>query len=223
MNHRMVDIPASRLDRWLAGFADRNGGVPTISETDHTIELDSPGGARAHLEIPFPRHWTPPLGGMSWPLQPVVDHAREERDILVVLLRRGGYAVGLSIHDQVLFTKCGTKYVQGRTAAGGWSQQRFARRRKGQTATIIDAAAEQIVRAHQAARDCGLPTTRQPVLVIGGDRSLVDQSLADLPQNVTQWLEAFELSALRNIGDPRRKHLDEALATPCLVRIKITD
>lgn len=262
MNHRMVDIPAARLARWLTGFAERNGGPPAIAVAGNIIELLSPGGAQARLEIPYPKHWDGPkhwngpeqrdeLGdctgadGQSnqpngdfskadshragsstdlvWPLELLVEHALADRDVLAVLVRRGGYAIGLQNCDQVTFTKCGTKYVQGRTAAGGWSQQRFARRRQGQTATIVDAAAHEIVRAYHAAANQPKTKARPQALVLGGDRTLVEQSLADLPQEVERWVQDFEPSPLRNIGDPRRKHLDEALANPCLVRIKITD
>lgn len=274
MNHRMVDIPAARLARWLTGFAERNGGPPAIAVADNIIELLSPGGAQARLEIPYPKQWAGPkhwagpghwngpehwsgpgqrdgLGDCTgadrqynqpngdsskadshragsstdlvWPLELLVEHALADRDVLAVLVRRGGYAIGLQIADQVTFTKCGTKYVQGRTAAGGWSQQRFARRRQGQTATIVDAAAHEIVRAYHAAANQPKAKARPQALVLGGDRTLVEQSLADLPQEVQRWVQDFEASPLRNIGDPRRKHLDEALANPCLVRIKITD
>ena len=39
-------------------------------------------------------------------------------------------------------SKVGSRYVQSRTAAGGWSQQRFARRREGQAAQLVRAAAQ---------------------------------------------------------------------------------
>ena len=43
--------------------------------------------------------------------------------------RRGGYAVGLASGGGFTASKVGSRHVQSRTAAGGWSQQRFARRR----------------------------------------------------------------------------------------------
>ena len=63
--------------------------------------------------------------------------------------------------------------MQGRTAAGGWSQQRFARRRGHQTDAVVSHAVETAVRVllpHAAA---------VTALFTGGDRGLVDDVLAD--------------------------------------------
>src|SRR5699024_5847396 len=73
------------------------------------------------------------------------------REIAVVLLRRGGYAIGLAHvgengRRELRAHKSGTRYVQSRTAAGGWSQQRFARRRENQAEGLVRAAADHAVR-----------------------------------------------------------------------------
>ncbi len=64
----------------------------------------------------------------------------------IILVRRGGYAVGLAHGDRLTAHKVGTRYVQSRTAAGGWSQQRFARRRANQADGLVGAVAEHAVR-----------------------------------------------------------------------------
>ena len=70
--------------------------------------------------------------------QRVVGVARFDHDPLaVVLVRRGGYAVGVASGDRLTAHKVGTRYVQSRTAAGGWSQQRFARRRANQADGLV--------------------------------------------------------------------------------------
>ena len=80
--------------------------------------------------------------------QRVVGVARFDHDPLaVVLVRRGGYAVGVASGDRLTAHKVGTRYVQSRTAAGGWSQQRFARRRANQ--------ADGLVGRRRRARACG--------------------------------------------------------------------
>ena len=60
-----------------------------------------------------------------------------------------------------LTSKVGSRYVQSRTAAGGWSQQRFARRREGQ--------AKELVRGAAAAVRPLTGTRRRGATVLGGD------------------------------------------------------
>ena len=85
--------------------------------------------------------------------------------LAVVLVRRGGYAVGVASGDRLTAHKVGTRYVQSRTAAGGWSQQRFARRRANQADGLVGAAAEHAVRLLTGIRPAGV--------VLGGDKALV--------------------------------------------------
>ena len=76
-------------------------------------------------------------------------------------------------------SKVDRNYVQGRTAAGGWSQQRFARRRDNQAkAASSDAVG--------IAGRILLPEVRSLAAVVaGGDRAAVDAILAgDLDQMV---------------------------------------
>jgi len=73
----------------------------------------------------------------------------------------------------LLASKVDARLVQGRTAAGGWSQQRFARRRANQTDAVVAAAADTAARVL-------LPAAAEvAALVTGGDRGLVDEVLAD--------------------------------------------
>ena len=99
----------------------------------------------------------------------------------VVLVRRGGYAVGLARDGRFVATKVGTRYVQSRTAAGGWSQQRFARRRHNQADALADAVAAyslRILLGDNESPGPGAPDVPNG-LVVGGDRTLVGQVLAD--------------------------------------------
>jgi hypothetical protein len=91
-----------------------------------------------------------------------------------LLVRRGGYACAVVEGGRVTASKVGQRYVQGRTAAGGSSQQRFARRRANQAAALADAAAQVAARVLvPAAGDAGV------LLVTGGDRRLLADVLAD--------------------------------------------
>ena len=50
--------------------------------------------------------------------------------------------MGIFSGRQLITSKVGSAYVQGRTKAGGWSQQRFARRRQNQTVKAFAVAAD---------------------------------------------------------------------------------
>jgi hypothetical protein len=74
-------------------------------------------------------------------------HARRPRAVGVLLVRLGGYAAGVFTgYPPVLQdAKVGSRLVHGRSAAGGWSQHRFARRREKQANEALNAAADAAV------------------------------------------------------------------------------
>jgi Actinobacteria/chloroflexi VLRF1 release factor len=156
---RHVTVAPERLERWLAGFAERHGDVTTAAGAE-TVELAGADGAHAWVEVPFP-----PLTG------DVVEHALRPRRIGVLLVRRGGYAVGIFAGVSLTTSKVGSSYVQGTTKAGGWSQQRYARRRANQASAAFAEAAEVAVRI--------LADATLDALVAGGDRDAVRAVLAD--------------------------------------------
>jgi Actinobacteria/chloroflexi VLRF1 release factor len=156
---RVVTVAGSRLERWIAGFAERHDGASTISGDD-VVELVGADGAHAWIEVPFP-----PLVG------DLVEHVQRRRRLGVLLVRRGGYAVGVFDGVALVASKVGSSYVQGGTKAGGWSQQRYARRRANQAAAAFAEAAEAAVRV--------LGSERLDALVAGGDRDAVRAVLSD--------------------------------------------
>lgn len=187
---REVTVAPERLARWLAGFADRHGATRTITKPD-VVELVGADGARAWLAVPFP-----PLAG------DLVAHVTAVRRVGVLLVRRGGYAAGVFEGTRLVASKVGSAYVQGGTKAGGWSQQRFARRRANQAGAAFAEAADAAARV--------LVDTRLDALVAGGDREavrtvLADRRLAHL-QPSGRWLE---------VKDPKRAVLE---ATPAQFR-----
>ncbi|SEQ59021.1 hypothetical protein SAMN05421756_104162 [Microlunatus flavus] len=135
--------------------------------------MTAPDGAVAVLEVPFPP--LPPGAGPG----AVVDHALRDRTIGAVLVRRGGYAVGRFDGRRLVASKVGSAYVQGRTKAGGWSQQRYARRRANQATQAYGEAADVVVTLL-------LPHVRDLEAVVGGGDDagvqavLADQRLAPL-------------------------------------------
>jgi hypothetical protein len=152
-------VAAERLERWLAGFEERHGGV-TVTPGPDTVELLGADGDRAWIDVPFP-----PLAG------DLVEHVRRSRRVGVLLVRRGGFAAGVFEGTRLLASKVGSSYVQGTTKAGGWSQQRYARRRANQASAAFAEAADAAVRV--------LAGERLDALVAGGDRDAVRAVLAD--------------------------------------------
>jgi hypothetical protein len=165
---RTVSVPAERVEGFLARFGDRHGELTW--ETDARLVVVTAGdGAEARCRVPFP----PLVVDSSAPYGGLIDHVRRDRRVAVVLVRRGGYAAGIFDGSRLVASKVGSRHVQGRSAAGGWSQQRFARRREGQ-ARVAEQAAADVVAAVL------LPhATSLDALVAGGDRVVCDRVLAD--------------------------------------------
>ena len=125
-------------------------------------------GAAAVIAVPFP-----PLAESADPLPELLAHVNRDCRIGALLVRRGGHAVGVFDGRALIASKVGGSYVQGRTKAGGWSQQRYARRRANQAAQAYAEAAEAAVRIlAPVAADLH-------AVVGGGDRPGVEAVLAD--------------------------------------------
>ena len=132
--------------------------------------------------------------------------------LAVVLVRRGGYAVGLASGDRLTAHKVGTRYVQSRTAAGGWSQQRFARRRSNQADELVAAAAEHAARLVTGIRFGGL--------VVGGDKALVATLLA---HDALAGIRDLPRRELYDLPDPRLDVLRRAVERGRAARVTITE
>jgi peptide subunit release factor 1 (eRF1) len=167
------------------------------------VALTAADGATAVCEVPFP-----PLTGS------LVDHCLVDRRVGVLLVRLGGYAAGVFAGRQLVASKVGSRQVHGRSAAGGQSQQRFARRREGQVRVALAAAAENAVR---------ILVPEVPTLagvVLGGDRTAVEEVLTD---RRLATLLPLVTTRLLDVPDPRLKVLQ---STPDLfraVRITLTE
>jgi hypothetical protein len=112
----------------------------------------------------------------------------------------------------VLVSKTGTRHVQSRTAAGGWSQQRFARRRANQADALVEAVAEHAGRI--------FADHRIEYLAPGGDRTLADLVLAE---PILKPYAGLTRLAFLDVPDPRAAVLKKAAAELCSVRIRVSD
>ena len=194
---RWVTVAPDRLERWLAGFAERHGDV-TVETGAEAVQLTASDGAVATVEVPFP-----PLTG------DLVEHVLAERTVGVLLVRLGGHAAGVFAGSRLVASKVGSRNVQGRSAAGGWSQQRFARRRAGQAVVAHAAAADDAAKV-LLGRDLD-------ALVVGGDHTAVDAVLADRRLAHLQQLVTGRLLA---VPDPRLKVLQEVPFRDVWVRVR---
>jgi hypothetical protein len=203
---RWVDVAPGRLARWLEGFAARHG-PPDVGIQEYGLRLAAPDGAAAELH-------RPPGAPAAADLAGFVTLAEEPRRIGLLLARRGAVGVGVAEGERLTVSKVDTHYVQGRTAAGGWSQQRFARRRENQAKAATAGAAD------LAARVLLPAAGRLDALVAGGDRRTVDAILAD-PRLAP--LAALRASRLLDVPEPRHAVLVDAVAAARAVRILIRE
>jgi hypothetical protein len=200
---RVVAVPADRLLRWIDGFADRHGPFERTVTRDQ-VTLVAHDGAQAVIEVPFP-----PLDGAR--IADLLAHMRRTRRVGVLLVRRGGYAAGVFDGATLAASKVGSSYVQGGTKAGGWSQQRFARRRANQASAAFAEAADVAVRI--------LADVELDALCCGGDRAavrtvLADRRLTHLADLVTPpWLQ---------VKDPKLRVLAATPEQFLAVRITVT-
>lgn len=186
---RLIEVAPERLDRWVARFGERHDGV-TVSSTPGGLQAVAGDGSTA-----------------SW--------ERFDHDPLALLLiRRGGYAVGVAAGGRLVSHKTGTRYVQSRTAAGGWSQQRFARRRGNQAEELVRAVVDHAVRVVLDRE------VRPEAIVLGGDRGLAERLLADPRLAALADLPRRELF---DLPDPRLDVLEKAVARGRAVRVTLSE
>ncbi|HET6987808.1 MAG TPA: acVLRF1 family peptidyl-tRNA hydrolase [Kribbella sp.] len=200
---RIVSVAPERLDRWLAGFGDRHGDV-SYDVTPTSVTVSAEDGSVAVVTVPFE-----PLGELS--KDGLVAHVLKDRCLGVLLVRRGGYGAGVFASGNLLDSKVGSRHVQGTTKAGGWSQQRYARRRDNQAREAFAAATEVAVRI--------LAPAKLDVLVCGGDRRAVDTVLED-PR--LKELVALVRPPFLGVPDPKQKVLEQAGADARAIRIEVT-
>jgi peptide subunit release factor 1 (eRF1) len=130
-------------------------------------------------------------------LGPLFEALARDRVVAALLVRLGGYAVGVFEGEQLVASKVGSRFVKGRHRKGGSSANRFRRRREEQERALIDAAAGTATLVLEPYRD------RIEHVALGGDRAAVGQVLESLP-----WLEAKALPRFFTVPEPRLRVLE---------------
>ncbi len=203
-----VEVPPDRLAGWVNRFAGRNDGLTAVATDGLTVTVTGGDGTVASIDVPF----GPMTVGDSEPVEALLVHLAALGALGLILVRGGAHSVGVARAGVVLSSSTDRAYLQGRTAAGGWSQQRFARRRDNQRAASYDSAAT------TAARILTPIAGSRPGLVLGGDRRGLSDVLAD---SRLAGLAALPVRTFPDIPEPRRAVLDEIAARSLSVEIVI--
>lgn len=197
-------LPATRLPRWLDNFTTRHGETE-LRIAEGALVASAADGSRAVIHLPWGRSYDGPAE-----VDPFLAETTPPADWGVLLVRKGGFAVARMHGSEWHASKTGRRHVQGRSKAGGQSQQRFARRRDNQAKAAFAAAAD------HAQRLLLSPTC--PIVVVGGDRKAVDDVLtepvlAPLSEHIVEpWLP---------VPDPRRQVLEQAVADASSLRVDV--
>jgi hypothetical protein len=131
---------------------------------------------------------------------PLLEESERDHVVAVLLVRLGGYAVGVLDGERVVVSKIGSRFVKGRHKKGGSSSNRFRRRREEQERALVEAAAETAVRVLGPWQD------RVAVAALGGDRAAVTAVLAARPE--LRWLEERALDRFFDVPEPRLRVLE---------------
>jgi peptide subunit release factor 1 (eRF1) len=216
---RWVEVPPERLVSWIVTFARRHGGAgpTTLDEAGAAVTFTAADGATAECHPPFPPVRLASSAEPAAVAEALVAHAAADRTLGVLLVRLGGYAVGVFTGSppRLVASKTGSRPVHGRSAAGGWSQQRFARRRENQAATALRAAADAAAEMFGRYGPDGLDA-----VVLGGDK----RSAAGLhgDTRLEKYL-ARATSRFLTVPDPRLAVLRDTPRAFLAIRIRLTE
>ena len=133
-------------------------------------------------------------------LAPLFAALAEDHVVGALLVRLGGYAVGVFEGERLVASKVGSRFVKGRHKKGGYSANRFRRRREGQAQALINEAAE-------TARDVLDPWRgRIEFIALGGHRATVTDVLAASSQ--LDWIAERALPRFFAVAEPRQRVLE---------------
>lgn len=208
---RWVEVGRPRLRRWLEEFHRRHSIGSTAWRAD-VIEFVGADGEVAECHAPFGEFGDSGETAEFIPerLTGLVD---EPRTVGVVLVRLGGFAVGVFDADRALVvSKVDSRLVHGRHRAGGSSSGRFARRRENQARQLVNAAAK------TAQRVLGPYERQLDAVVTGGDKSAIRDVLA---HDELGWLRPLVARRFLTVPDPKLAVLKASPEIFDAVRIRI--
>ena len=160
-------------------------GAARIETGDETITVRPPFGlahARVYEDVE---------------LGPLFEELARDHVVAAVLVRLGGFAVGLFEGERLVVSKVGSRFVKGRHKKGGSSSGRFRRRREAQERALIEAAAgtaSTVLEPHRG---------RIEYVALGGDRAAARRVVEQLP-----WLGEKALPRFFTVPEPRHRELE---------------
>ena len=242
---KWLDVDPARFPGWVASFARRHDAGPADASLAVTLAGDgvsftAPDGAIAECHPPFPpvRELAVPLPGYRDVAEAIAAHAQRPRAVGVLLVRLGGYAAGVFTGSppRLADAKTGSRPVHGRSAAGGRSQHRFARRREKQANEALQAAANTAVdvfgrwgetraRSDDLITASGGPadSERRPrldAIVLGGDKRAIAELRED--PRLAPYLK-IATDRFLTVPDPRRRVLEDSPRLFLAVKIRLTE
>ncbi|MCW2761124.1 MAG: hypothetical protein JWR85_1325 [Marmoricola sp.] len=195
-------MPFARVERWVENFGARHGGC-TLSVESGCLAGHAEDGSTFQAAPPFAEEYAGPADPAAF-----VESCTAPALWGVLLVRKGGFAVARLTWERTVESKVGQRHVQGRTKAGGQSQQRFARRRDNQARVAYEAAAEHAARILEGVR----------VVVAGGDHVAVEAVLSD-----RRLAGLVVVPPFLAVPDPRRSVLEQAVVDAGSVRVEVTN
>ena len=172
----------------LAGRAGRTtyaDGAVTVETAAETITVRPPFGL-AHARV-----------YESVELGPLFEALAEDHVVAALLVRLGGYAVGVFEGERLVASKVGSRFVKGRHKKGGSSANRFRRRREEQERALLDAATVTAASVLEPHRE------RIEHVALGGDHGAAIRVAERLP-----WLAGKTLTRFFDVPDPRQRVLE---------------
>lgn len=194
-------VAPARLERWTANFLKRHGATAS-NVVDGALVGFAQDGSSFEARLPFGRTYAGPPTSEAF-----LKAAQPPEEWGLLLVRKGGFAVARIEGERIVSSKVGQRHVLGRSKAGGWSQQRFARRRDNQARRAYEAA------AHHAEVIIG----HMKVIVVGGDRAAIDEVVA------MTGIGSRVVATMPDVREPRRGVFEEAVIDARSVRMRVTN
>ncbi|MDX6492359.1 MAG: hypothetical protein QOH02_294 [Gaiellaceae bacterium] len=170
------------------GRTSYGDGVARIELPGETIVVRPPFGLPHEQEYDTVR------------LAPLLEALAKDRVVAALLVRLGGYAVGVFEGERLVASKVGSRFVKNRHKKGGSSSNRFRRRREEQARALIEEAGEVAFRVLEPWRD------RVEFVALGGDRAAIRDVLAANPR--LGWLTERQLARVFDVPEPRQRELE---------------
>jgi hypothetical protein len=202
-------VEPERVSGWFGRFASRHGGATRTEISVAGFVVVAASGATAAVDVELP---AASFEGLV--LAPLLDHVLRSRRIGLLLVRLGGHSVGIATDGVVELSRTDRRPVHGRSAAGGWSQHRFARRRELQARQALSAAADdayQVLVPQLSTLDS---------VVLGGDQRALDTLRAD-PRLVPVF--AIAEPRVLDLPNPGRTVLDDAARRARSIEVVVRD